>query len=147
MNSESSFLLAQIKKDFFKFRNGVVADALKKIYPEGKIIYGLTVPQFQELSRIYSKDLNLGLTLWEDKKNRESRLMSLYILPPQELTKEVAIMMINDVESIEEGDFLAFKILRYLPFAKELYQEMKERDISNSMVNHCLEMFRRNINL
>lgn len=137
--------LNEIKKDFYSLRNGIVAESLKKIYPEGKIIYGLNVPQLMNLTQKYPKDLSLGLNLWKDKKCRESRLLSLYLIPPSLLGKEMAKEMILDVESTEEADFLAFKLLRNLPYAKELYDEIINADITAPLSSYCVKMFKKNL--
>lgn len=137
--------LVQIKKDFFVYRNGIVADALKKIYPQDKLIYGLTVPQFMEIAKKYPKDLTLALKLWEDKKTRESRLLALYLLPTDELDMEGAKNMILDVESTEEAEFLAFRVLKKLPFSENLLKEMENQNLEEKNLQYCLEMFKKNL--
>ena len=124
-----------------------MADSIRKLYPAGKVIYGLNVPQFMELARKYTKDLNLGLTLWEDKGCRESRLFSLYLIPTKELGKDKAIAMIKNVESVEEAEFLAFRILRHLPYANQLYDEISKEYFSSSIISHCITMFKKNLDL
>lgn len=142
-----SDIIHNIKKDFYCYRNGIVADVLKKIYPVGKIIYGLTVAQFLEISRKYPKDLEIGLKLWEDKKTRESRLLALYLIPPLQLSKELARSMVKDVESTEEAEFLAFRVLRNLPEAHELLEELTHEVLPNSLSVYCREMLFKNLNL
>ena len=138
-------ILKVIKKDFFCYRNGAIADSLRKLYRPGTIIYGLIVPQFIEISQKYPKDLELGMALWEDKNIRESRLLALYILPPYELDKENVKKMILDVESVEEAEFLAFRILRHLPYAKDLYEEIAQLPIEGTFPLYCLKMFKSNL--
>ena len=76
MTKDINLLIKEIKRDFFVYRNGIVAAALKKIYDTNILIYGLNVPQFIELAKKYPKDLELGNCLWQDKVCRESRLFS-----------------------------------------------------------------------
>lgn len=137
--------IKEIKKDFFRYRNGIIVDSIKQLYPPGKKIFGLIVPQFVEIAKKYPKDLSLGLKLWEDKNNRESRLLSLYILPPRQISKEKALEMIFDVESSEEAEFLAFRILRNLPYALELMSELRSLNLPNDTAEFCLLMFERNM--
>lgn len=146
INMENNYntIIKEIKKDFFRFRNGILADKLRKIYPADKMIYGLTVIELMKIAKDYPHDLNLGLELWKDKNNRESRLLALYIIPPEEIDKETVKGMINDVESSEEAEFLAFKILRHLPFANELYMDISSSGRSPSSA-YCVEMFRKNL--
>ena len=142
---EYSNLIREIKKDFFKYRNGIIADSLKKLYGDGTVIFGLTVPQFMDLAKKYPKDLQLAIKLWEDKKNREARLFSLYLLPYSELEYEKAKEMFLDVQSFEEGDFLAFRILRHLPYAPKLYEELSDMTDQDKVFNYTLKMFKKNL--
>ena len=142
---EYSNLIREIKKDFFKYRNGIIADSLKKLYGDGIVIFGLTVPQFMDLAKKYPKDLQLAIKLWEDKKNREARLFSLYLLPYSELEYEKAKEMFLDVQSFEEGDFLAFRILRHLPYASNLYEELSDMTDQDKIFNYTLKMFKKNL--
>lgn len=137
--------IQDIKKEFLIYKNGIVADSLRKIYPPGKVIFGLTVPQFLEIARKYPKDKELALSLWKDNTSREARLFSLYILPPSQLKEDEVIEMINGVESSEQAEFLAFKILRNLPFARELYEQICKKEYSNPNVNYCIVMFGKNL--
>ena len=144
MNSED-LIIKNIKKDFFSLRNGVIAQTLCKLYPEGKIIYGLNVPQFIDLAKKYPKSLSLGLKLWEDKNYRDSRLFALYLLPPSEIDKDTARKMVMDVESSEIAEFLPFRLLRHLPYAAELCKELSEIKYSDKLVNYCIKMFQKNL--
>lgn len=122
-------ILKEIKKDFYIYRNGILAENLKTLYPPGTLIFGLNVPQFMELAKKYPKDKELAFHLWKDKSSRESRLFALYVYPPKEMKLEEANSMINDVRSIEEAEFLAFRLLRHVEFAKELYRNQLEKSI------------------
>ncbi|MCH5241034.1 MAG: hypothetical protein J1F67_01230 [Muribaculaceae bacterium] len=139
--------IADIKKNFFSLRNGIIADSLRKLYPTGKIIYGLNVPQFMQLAKKYPKDVTLGLNLWDDKGCRESRLFSLYLIPPSELEKGNAKSMLLDVDSTEEAEFLPFRLLRHLPYARELYEELEAEQITDPLPSYCLGMFKKNLGL
>lgn len=142
INNDTKF--RDIKKDFFSLRNGVIAEALKKLYPGKTIIFGLNVPQFMELRKKYPSDLDLGLKLWHDKGCRESRLFSLYIIPFDEIDMPTAIQMVLDVQSSEEAEFLAFRILRHLSFAQELFIKLDSVEKS-SLSDYCRIMLGKNL--
>ena len=139
--------IQEIKKEFFRYRNGVLADSIKKLLPDGTLIFGLMLPDLMQISKRYSKDLGLGLKLWEDKKNRESRLLSLFILPPEEIERETAKNMFIDIRSIEEAELLPFKILRHLPYAMNLYQELVQESFTDPNIIHALDMFKKNLQI
>lgn len=144
-NADKEKVLKDIKQDFFRFRNGMVAQQLKNLYPAGTLIYGLNVPQFVELSQKYPKDKEIGLSLWNDKSSRESRLLALYILPPQELSIKIVQQMILEVRSSEEAEFLAFKILRHLQDAEILLDQITNIEIEDKTVLYCVHMFQKNL--
>ena len=142
---ELSDFQKQIRQDFYRYRNGIVADALKSLYPSGKLIFGLTAPQFMDISKKYPKDEMLGMALWNDNHSRESRLMALYILPPEKIDKEKAKTLVEQVESTEQAEFLAFRILRRLENTKDIFQELSLEEFSNSMSTYCMQMYQKNI--
>lgn len=137
--------LKEIKRDFYSHRNGIVADALRKLYPPNTVIFGLNVPQFIEIASKYPKDLDLGLSLWREKNLRESRLLALYLLPVAEISPEIAKELFRDVHSTEEAEFLAFRILRNLPFAKDLFLDLSGDTDLTDLQSFTLSMFKRNL--
>lgn len=137
----------EIKKDLFLYRNGIVADKLKAIYPAGTQIYGLIQPQFIELSRKYPKDLSLAKKLWGQKNNRDCRILSLYLFPHKEIDEELALDMIKDVKSVEEAEMLAFKVLRSLPFASDLFRNLKDKFEENTPQFYTISMLQKNLGI
>ena len=146
INTENlSTYLSDIKKDFYRYRNGVLADSLKKIPGSKKYIFGLTAPQFMELAKKYPKDITLATELWKDKECRESRLLALYLMPNDVIEYNQAKGMILDVDNVEEGDFLAFRVLRYLPYAHKLLEKVEGEYSPNDTIGHCVIMFKKNL--
>lgn len=142
---ETSEIIKEIKKDFFCFRNGAIAESLKSLYKPSKLIFGLNAPQLMELAKKYPKDIKLGMSLWEDKNCRESRLLALYIIPPPELKKETAIEMIKDIESREEADFLAFRLIRHLSEAEEIFITLLKDNVQTEFKSYFMKMLRKNL--
>ena len=70
--------LKNIRHQFFAFRNGIVADALRKQF-DYRMIFGLQIPQIAEIARQYTPSSELAETLWAEKGNRESRLLATYL--------------------------------------------------------------------
>ncbi|MCH5227481.1 MAG: hypothetical protein J1F16_06690 [Muribaculaceae bacterium] len=140
-------MVREIKQDFFRYRNGIIADSVKKLYPDGTMVFGLMVPQFIELSRKYPKDIKLGLKLWDESTSREGRLFSLFLIPPKEIRFDKAKEMLLNVRSNEEAEFLAFRILRNIPDARILYTELEKEEMKNPYASYCKEMFRKNLDL
>ena len=144
-NTDIENLYKKIKRDFFSLRNGILADSLKKSYSQDKIIFGLNAPQFMDLAKFYPKNLELAGTLWNDKQCRESRILSLYLMPSEIIDKTAVINMIKDVDSYEEAEIMAFRLLRHLPFAKALYDELSSESLPSPYSVYCMQMFKRNL--
>ena len=132
--------LKNIKHHFFAFRNGIVADAVRK-QTGREVVFGLQVPQLAEMARSLTPSMELADTLWADRKVRESRLLATYLFPIGEVTREKAFALAADVETVEEADMLAFRLLKRLPFAPELLEEMTRCDsipsyMKKTLANH-----------
>ena len=125
--------IKQIKHTFFAFRNGILADALRKQTPY-EIVFGLQVPQIAEIARSLKPSMELADALWHDSKVRESRLLATYLYPIEEVDPEKAIRLASEINTVEEADMLAFRLLKRLPFATSLLSAMESRnDISDYM--------------
>ncbi|MBD5288042.1 MAG: hypothetical protein HDS28_03040 [Bacteroides sp.] len=119
--------IKQIKQTFFAFRNGILADALRKQTPY-EIVFGLQVPQIAEIARSLKPSMELADALWHDSKVRESRLLATYLYPIEEVDLEKAIKLASEINTVEEADMLAFRLLKRLPFATSLLNAMESRD-------------------
>lgn len=119
--------IKQIKQTFFAFRNGILADALRKQTPY-EIVFGLQVPQIAEIARSLKPSMELADALWHDSKVRESRLLATYLYPIEEVDPEKAIRLASEINTVEEADMLAFRLLKRLPFATSLLNAMESRD-------------------
>lgn len=133
--------LKEIKQQFFAFRNGMLADTLRTLYPY-KIIFGLNVPQLAEIYRNIGTDASLASLLWEEKHVRESRLLACYLFDVQSMDEETVMKLIADVQTQEEADMLSFRLLKHLPFAKEILDKTAsadcepERLVARSLARH-----------
>lgn len=135
-------MIKEIKKEFFAFRNGIVADALRKAGMPYKVIFGLQVPQLAQIARSYEPSIELAEQLWTDKEVRESRLLAAYLFPAGEITKEKAIELMRSVQTPEESDMLAFRLLKRLPFVAEL---LTTAETDTSIPTFALESLRRHL--
>lgn len=135
-------MIKEIKKEFFAFRNGIVADALRKAGMPYKVIFGLQVPQLAQIARAYEPSTELADQLWEDKDVRESRLLAAYLFPIDRISEEKAIELMRSVQTPEESDMLAFRLLKRLPYAVELL-DVAQSD--TSIPTYAVESLRRHL--
>lgn len=118
--------LQPIKKDFFVFRNGIVADTLRKAGMPHKVIFGLQIPQIAAIAKDLTPSSELAETLWNDREVRESRILATYLFPVDEMTPGKASVLLGSVRTPEESDMLAFRLLKRLPFASEILKEAEK---------------------
>lgn len=118
-------MLNDIKKSFFTFRNGIVADTLRKAGMPYKVIFGLQIPQLAGIARSLSPSMELAEQLWNDREVRESRILASYLFPVEEINLDKALNLARDVRTQEEADMLAFRLFKRLPFADSLLSAME----------------------
>lgn len=114
--------LREIKKQFFAYRNGIVADTLRRAGHPCGVIFGLNVPQLAGIARAVGKDAALARALWADTNVRESRLLAPYLLPEADYPADAdqGVRLALEARTREEADMLAFRLLKHLPFAPEI---------------------------
>ena len=126
-------LMNSIRKEFFALRNGMIADTLRKGGLEQKYIFGLQLPQIKDIAvRFRPEDEEdasvLAHALWADKECREARLLACHLMPPSRMEKDDGRKWIEDITTREEADIIAFRLIRYLPFASELSQDLSSSE-------------------
>lgn len=106
----------EVRKEFFTFRNGLLADMLRKqcALPY-RVIFGLNLPQLGEIAGRVGKDESLAAALWADTDCREARLLAPMISVPS----EAALTMLDEVLTVEEADVACHRLLRRCPGAVE----------------------------
>ena len=122
---ETTRIIARIRKEFYALRNGMIADVLRKGGLEQKYIFGLQLPQIKEIAdRFRPEDereaAETARSLWGDRDCREARLLACHLMPPSQTDKAEASRWASDVSSREESDIIAFRLLRYLPYAEDI---------------------------
>ena len=118
--------MQEIKRQFFTYRNGMLADTLRSYGYPYKVIFGLELPRIADIARGLSPSAELAEQLWEDREVRESRLLATYLYPATEMTEERAEAMASDVRTQEEADMLAFRIFKRMDHAADLLERLRK---------------------
>lgn len=118
--------IPEIKKEFFRYRNGMLGETLRRYGDPHKIIFGLDVPQIASIARMAGTSTALAEELWADADVRESRLLACYLFNPTDVNDEKALSLAGDVQTQEEADMLAFRLLKRLPYAASLLSVLQE---------------------
>lgn len=137
--------LQEIKQLFFSFRNGVVAKAFYDAGAPYKTIFGLQIPQLAEIARQVGFDSILASQLWADCGCRESRLLACRLFNPETLGKDEALRLACTVQTREEADYLAFVLLRRLPFGNELVELLGNGSEMSPMRQYMSVALKRNL--
>ena len=131
-NTPGHVELKNFKQEFYTFRNGILADRLRKAGDCHSIIFGLNIPQVVGIANNYGqKDIKVARLLWNNSTCRESRLLAPMIFPPDAMEYCEACQWFESVENMEIADNLCHKLLKRLGFAQELFLKYStdERDL------------------
>lgn len=112
--------IRQIKSDFFALRNGVIADKLRDAGYPYKIIFGLEIPQIEQIAAKQAKSADLAETLWQNVTTRESRLLATMVYPQEEFSIENAQRWLAEADTVELTDQLCFRLVRNIDGAESL---------------------------
>lgn len=107
-----------IKRRFFAFRNGVIADNLRKSGSSFRIIFGLNLPQLKEIAAEISENAGIALQLWHNSTTRESMLLAPMIFPIGDLTDDIAEQFIESTPDAEVADILCHFLLKRADYRK-----------------------------
>lgn len=109
-----------VKRRMYAMRNGVIADSLRKAGSPFRMIFGLNLPQLDEIAAETGKDKELALLLFADTNNRESTLLAPMIMPAEDMSIDSALEWFAASRCAETTDILCHKLLRKLPYAADI---------------------------
>ena len=130
MNTDNN-MVREMRKEFFAFRNGIVADKLRKAGDPHSVIMGCLLVDVQAIAQRTREAINdkealkaIASELWADTKSRECRLAAPMLYPADEMSLEQALQWCHTVETVEIADNLCHKLLRHIPEADTLFRQL-----------------------
>jgi hypothetical protein len=124
-------LIRAIRKEFFAYRNGIVADKLRKAGDPHTMIMGCLLADVMEITGRARDAINdkeqlqaLARELWKDTNSRECRLAAPMLYPAELMSQDEALEWCTGVESVEIADNLCHKLLRHLAYADTLFRKL-----------------------
>ena len=124
-------LIRAIRKEFFAYRNGIVADKLRKAGDPHTMIMGCLLADVMEITGRAREGINdeeqlqaLARELWKDTNSRECRLAAPMLYPAELMSQDEALEWCTGVESVEIADNLCHKLLRHLAYADTLFRKL-----------------------
>lgn len=140
--------LRKAKHLFMAYRNGIIADSLRKAGMPYNVIFGLQLPQLRQIARQFSEEVtdrdrlrSFAEELWADKGVRESRILALALYPPDLLSLSTAKEMATGLLTREETDLLPFLLLRNTSLIPEIIASLDTDNPANSYLIEALSRF------
>lgn len=127
-------MIKEIKKEFFAYRNGVVAEQLRVAGDPHTMIMGCQLADVIDIASRYEKDARLAQALWDDIQHRECRMAATMLYPIEDFDTATALDWCHSVESMEIANVLCHRLLRHLDYAPQLFHQLHDSD--KLMVRH-----------
>ncbi len=112
----------QIKQSFRMYMNGVTAQSISDKGCKYKISWGVSLQHLQEMASEYGQDSQLAIELWKSQV-RECRLLATMIMPPAEMSLEMARQWMDASHTRELKEMLVFNLLRHTDYGFSLALE------------------------
>lgn len=120
--------IKEIKHRLYAFRNGIVADCLRRSGVPYRVIFGVNLPQLSEIAASIKPSAEIAGKLWDTASTRECMLLAPMIFPPEEMDIDTARRWIKAVTTTEIADVLCLKLLKHLDHAPALADEFMVSD-------------------
>ena len=131
MNTTIQDILRDIRKEFFAFRNGIIADKLRKAGDPHTMIMGCLLVDITAIAQRTRESIDdetklaaIAQELWNDTNSRECRLAAPMLYPAQLMTLALAKEWCNTIETVEIADNLCHKLLRHIKDAEDLMSQL-----------------------
>ena len=121
-------MIQKLRKEFFAYRNGIVAEQLRMAGDPHTVIMGCQLADVIAIANRYEKDARLAQALWDDTSHRECRMAATMLYPIEDFDMETALDWCQSVESTEIADILCHRLLRHLDYAPQLWQQLHDSD-------------------
>ena len=135
MDKAQENTVREIRKEFFAFRNGIVADKLRKAGDPHSMIMGCLLVDIQSIAQRAKDAIGndeqlaaIACELWNDTNSRECRLAAPMLYPAVEMNLEKAMQWCQTVETVEVADNLCHKLLRHITEADVLSRQLIDID-------------------
>lgn len=114
----------EIKQSFRQMMDGKVAQSMRQKGVDYHLNWGATLPRLREMAEelkaeAQSADLkSLAIALWKENV-RECKILATMLMPPDKLLPEIADIWMEQTETVEMAEQLAFNLMQHVPYAAE----------------------------
>ena len=125
--TETDQKVKEIKQSFRQMMDGQVAQSMRQKGVDYHLNWGATLPRLKEMSEEIKASLNeeqtsnlksLAIALWKENV-RECKILATMLMPPDELLPEVADIWMEQTETVEIAEQLAFNLMQNVSYAAE----------------------------
>ena len=134
MDTENN-ISRDIRKEFFAFRNGIVAEKLRKAGDPHGMIMGCLLSDLMGIAQRVKADVGDEVTLatiaselWSDTNSRECRLTAPMLYPATLMSAGQALQWCQSVETTEVADNLCHKLLRHIDGSNAIFRQLISQD-------------------
>ena len=116
MNEETHQKLMKIKRSFRLMMNGPGSQSMREKGLDYKLNWGVPYPELKKMAAEYGKDYELAIELWKEDI-RECKILATLIMPADKMLAEITDLWMEQVQSQEMAEMLAFNLLQYVDYA------------------------------
>lgn len=110
--------IKKIKQSFRLLMNGETSRYMRENGVDYHLNWGVAFTDLRKMAEEYGKDYHLAVGLWKENI-RECKILATMLMPPDELLPEVADIWMEQTETVEIAEQLAFNLMQHVPYAAE----------------------------
>lgn len=111
--------MREIKRQFRKAMNGIVAASMREKGLTYRVNFGLTLPLLRRIAASIPPQKELAQHLWNESV-RESKMLATWLYPPQEMSLTTARQWVDEIPYTEIADVCCMNLFRHLDGAEKL---------------------------
>ena len=108
--------LKKIKQSFRLLMNGEASRYMRENGLGYHLNWGVSYNDLRKMAEEYGKDYHLALSLWKENI-RECKILATLIMPPEEMSPELADLWMEQADTQEMAEMLSFNLLQHLDYA------------------------------
>ncbi len=115
MKEEVREKVREIKQSFRLLMNGEASRSMRESGIDYRLNWGVPYTELKKMAGEYGKDFSLALELWKENV-RECKILATMIMPAEEMTASLADLWLEQAETQEIAEMLAFNLFQHLDY-------------------------------
>ena len=114
-NNDLQLTVKEIKQSFRLLMNGEASRYMRENGLGYHLNWGIAFTDLKHMAEQYGKDEHLAIELWKENI-RECKILATLIMPAEKMTPQLADLWLEQTETLEIAQMLAFNLFRHLDF-------------------------------